>query len=508
MGQIRYFAGSFIWSVISKLTDAAVKFFTIPLMLHYFGKDNYGILTLAVATNAYMNLLNLGINTGAVKYFSQWIAEKKYSLIHSVSRTSITFYLIIGIVNSIALVVIALFGQHLFNISTQQFALLKTMFFIMAFYAIINWSTSVFNQLLIANERITFIQQINIIKSVANLFLIYFTIKLNLSLLNYFILFSTLNSIFVIPYYVKAKAANLINSFLPGRDWLNFKLIYRYSLSIFAMGIFQFTATQSRPIVLSMFNNSGAGILAEYRVIEVFPIFIISIGAMIITILLPITTKLVQQKQHDKIAEMAYKGTGITSILVCVLCFPIMINSHDILTLYVGEKYGFLSPWLCLWVFTIVLYLHNSPVSSLVLSTGKTRMLVYSSAIACITSIIINAILAKSFGVGSAVLGYLIYIIIQMSFYYLYFNTKVLNLQSVKVFKAFALPTFIAFIAYLPLYIFKFDFKSVFFIILIKTSIWFILFFAMLFIFKIIDLQKILLYFKNRRLKSSKIKIE
>ena len=74
MGQIRYFAGSFIWSVISKLTDAAVKFFTIPLMLHYFGKDNYGILTLAVATNAYMNLLNLGINTGAVKYFSQWIA--------------------------------------------------------------------------------------------------------------------------------------------------------------------------------------------------------------------------------------------------------------------------------------------------------------------------------------------------------------------------------------------------------------------------------------------------
>ena len=504
MGQTRYFAGSFMWSVISKVTDAAVKFFTIPLMLHYFGKDNYGVLTLAVATNAYMNLLNLGVNTGAVKYFSQWIAEKQYTLIHSVSRTSISFYLIIGVINSIALVAMALFGQHLFNISEQQFALLKIMFFIMAFYAILNWSTSVFNQLLIANERINFIQQINIIKSFTNLLLIYLTIKFNISLLTYFILFSTLNSFFILPYYIKAKAANLIQSFLPGKDWKNFKLIYRYSLAIFAMGIFQFTATQSRPIVLSMFNNTGAGILSEYRVIEVFPIFIISIGGMIITILLPITTKLVQQRQHEKIAEMAYKGTGITSILVCLLCFPIMINSHDILTLYVGEKYNFLAPWLSLWVFTILLYLHNSPVSSLVLSTGKTRMLVYSSATACITSIIINALLAKSFGVGSAVIGYLIYITIQMSFYYLYFNSKILNLNSFKVFKGFIIPTFIAFIAYLPVYIFKFDLSSVFLIILIKTSIWGILFFAMLFIFKIIDLQKLLLYLKNRRFKISK----
>lgn len=502
MGQIRYFAGSFIWSVISKVTDAAVKFFTIPLMLHYFGKDNYGILTLAIATNAYMNILNLGINTGAIKYFSQWLAEKKYTLIHSVSRTSVTFYLVIGIINSILLIIIAFFGQNLFNISRGEFGMLKTMFFIMAFYAILNWSTSVFNQLLIASERIKFIQQVNIFKSIGNLALIYITIKSNLSLLSYFILFSTLNSLFIIPYYLKAKHANLIRSFLPGRDWANFKQIFRYSVSIFAMGIFQFTATQSRPIVLSIFNSSGAGILSEYRIIEVFPIFIISIGGMIITILLPITTKLVQNKQADKIAEMAYKGTGITSIIVCLLCFPILINAHDILTLYVGAKYSFLAPWLSLWVFTIVLYLHNSPVASLVLSTGKTRMLVYSASIACIISIIINAVLCKSLGVGSAVIGYLVYIIVQMSYYYLYFNSKILHLKSLKVFMSFFIPTLMAFIAYLPLYIIKFDFLSMLLVVLLKTSIWCILFFGLLFIFKIIDLQKTILFIKKRQLKA------
>ncbi len=499
MGQVRYFAGSFFWSVVSKVADAAVKFFTIPLMLHYFGKDNYGILTLAIATNAYMNLLNLGINTGAVKFFSQWIAEKNYALIHSVARTSITFYLVIGIINSVVLVVIAFFGQNLFNINSEEFGLLQTMFFIMAFYAILNWSTSVFNQLLIANERINFIQQINILKSFGNLALIFLTIKLHWSLINYFILFSTLNSAFVIPYYVKAKSSNLIQSFLPGRDWLNFKKIYRYSLSIFAMGIFQFTATQSRPIVLSIFNVNGVGILSEYRIIEVFPIFIISIGGMILTILLPVTTKLVQQKQVEKIEEMAVKGTQLTSVLVCLLCFPIILNSQDILTLYVGNKYSFLAPWLNLWVFTILLYLHNSPVSSLVLSTGKTRMLVYSASLACVISIVINAVLAKSFGVGSAVIGYLVYIIIQMSFYYFYFNTKVLHLDSFKIFKSFFIPTFLAGISFMVLYLMKFGSMPLLLLILIRTSAWFILFLGSLIAFKIIDLRKVLLYIRKRQ---------
>src|SRR6185312_1588404 len=134
MSRIRYFASSFIWVVVAKMSDATVKFFTIPLMLHYFGKDNYGILILAISTNAYMDLLDMGINTGAIKYFSQWIGEKKYALIHTVSRTSMSFYLIIGIINSLILLLLAVFGKHLFNITELQFLVLRKMFLILSVY--------------------------------------------------------------------------------------------------------------------------------------------------------------------------------------------------------------------------------------------------------------------------------------------------------------------------------------------------------------------------------------
>jgi O-antigen/teichoic acid export membrane protein len=497
MSQIRYFAGSFTWVVIAKVSDAIVKFFSIPLMLKYFGKDNYGILILVISTNAYMDLLDLGINTGAIKYFSQWIGEKKYTLIQSASRTSMSFYLIIGIINSLILILLAIFGRHLFNVTQLQYGLLQKMFFILAFYCIINWSTSIFNQLLIADEKIQFLQYINIVKSVINFLLIFVTISFKFSLVTYFFLSLTINSMVLIPYYIKAKRSNLIKSFIPGIDWQSFKPILLYSIAIFAMGIFQFTATQSRPLVLGMFNTSGSIILTEYRIVEVFPLFIISIGGMIITILLPITSKFIILNQQDKIAEMAYKGTIFTSILILILCFPIIINSHDILTLYVGHEYAFLATWLNLWIFTIILYLHNSPVASLVLSTGKTKMLVYSSAIACVISIVINAALCKSVGVGSAVIGYFVYILIQMSFYYLYFNNKILNLKSFKVFKSFLVPTSIAVIACGPVYLIDTNSLTLFQTIIIKSTLWFAIFIAFLLIFKVINFKKISPYFRK-----------
>jgi len=493
----RYFAGSFSWLVIARVFDAFVKFLSIPLLIAHFGSDIYGILVLSLAVNAYMGLLDLGINTGAIKYFSQWIAEKKYALVQSVVRTSITFFTFVGLLNAAIMIMLAAFGSRLFNIEESQVWLLQKMFVALSVYSVIAWPTSIFNQILVADEKMQFIQYITIAKSILNLLLVFLTIKYDLQIVAYLSWYLVVNTILIIPYIVKARQRNLIRSILPGTDWKNFKPVFLYSVAIFAMGIFQFTATQSRPLILGAFNTDGPSILAEYRIIEVFPMFIISIGGMVLTILLPITSKLVQENNRDKILEVAYKGTSYTSILVSMLCFPIIINSKDILTLYVGENYSFLSSWLDLWIFTIIIYLHNSPVSSLVLATGKTKMLVYSAAIACVISLIINAILCKWFGVGSAVTGYFVYILIQMSFYYFYFNNKVLHLDSWKVFRAFALATALAVIACAPLYFIEFVGASPMLAIVLKSTIWTSVYLMILVLSRTLDLKVLYSLFRN-----------
>ena len=105
-----YYLSSFFWSTVSKLLNAVLGFITVPLLLGYFGKAEYGVISIATAWNAYMHLLDLGMNTGAVKFFSQWAAKGDKAKINRVARTNITFYIFVALVNSVFLLALAFWG--------------------------------------------------------------------------------------------------------------------------------------------------------------------------------------------------------------------------------------------------------------------------------------------------------------------------------------------------------------------------------------------------------------
>src|SRR5690606_35490023 len=68
----RIFSGS-AWGIMAKILDAAAKFVTIPLLVGYYGKVDYGLIALAFSLNAYLRLMDLGMNVGSVRFFSMWV---------------------------------------------------------------------------------------------------------------------------------------------------------------------------------------------------------------------------------------------------------------------------------------------------------------------------------------------------------------------------------------------------------------------------------------------------
>jgi O-antigen/teichoic acid export membrane protein len=255
------------------------------------------------------------------------------------------------------------------------------------------------------------------------------------------------------------------------------------------MAVFQMTAVKLRPVILGIFSMNGVGIIADFRVMETITIFIISVGGMFISIFLPKTSRLLSTNEREKIAQFAYNATKYTSVICVILCMPFLLNGGDILTIYVGKEYLPLVPWLNLWIVTILFFLHNSPIASLVLSTGRTKMLVFCSAASCVISLIINAVLCHRLGAGSAVVGYFVYISIQMSFYYFYFNNRVLGLNSWRVFQSFIIPALTGFLAAFFVMFLRMDFPNPYGRIIGKTGMWFILFAFLLSVFKVIDLK-------------------
>lgn len=436
-----YYLSSFFWSTFQKILNAVINFITVPLLLGYYGKVEYGILGIATACNGYMHLLDLGMNTGAVKFYSQWRSEGKNDLISRVARTNITFYGFISLINIIGLLALAVWGEGLFAVSCEQFILLRKCLIIIALFSIFSWGATTFEQLLIADFQIAFTMQVQSVIAVLKAALIGMIFLLNLSLTEYFFILTTVIAVAVIPYALRCIRCRLIDSIRPALYWKDFKIVILFSLSIFALSLFQMTATQSRPIILSIFAEDGADAVADYKIIEVVPLFIIMICGTFSSIFLPKASQIVSYGNHIEEERFAYKWTILTSILSNCLCFPFVLGAKDVITAYVGDGYGYLAIWLIIWTMCVLLQVHSTPTNALVLAHGKTKILIWVSALACVISILVNALLAPKYGVGSSSIGYSFYIIINLLSYYGFYYKHTLKLSRLRIVFCFVFPT-------------------------------------------------------------------
>ncbi len=495
-----YYVSSLFWSTLSRILNAVLGFITVPLLLGYFGKAEYGLLSIATACNGYMNLLDLGMNTGAVKFYSQWKAEGNIAKVFRVARSNISFYIVIAIMNMLLLVGIAIFGESMFSVTHTQFLQIRACLLIIAMFSLFSWVTTVFNQLLIAAKQMSFTMQVQCVLTLLKAFLVACVVYARIELTTYFFFLTFLVALVFVPYAIKCKKDGLIDSYRPVWYWDDFKPVISFSLSIFALSLFQMTATQSRPILLSMFAQNGANAVAEFRIIEVVPQLIIMIGGTFSGIFLPKTSEMVAKKDENAMHQFAYKWTTYTTAVVAFMCFPFILCAKEVLAAYVGSEYSNLAPWMIIWCVTVLFQMHTTPGNALVLAHGKTKLLVKVTAAGCLLSMFLNIVLCKYFNVGSAIIAYFIYVCIIIGLYYISFYKKLLGLSRKKMIHCFVVPTAIAVVVYIfaslvPISVDMFrginERVAYILVCLLKTMVWGIPYIAILHFCKIIDFKQL-----------------
>lgn len=495
-----YYFSSFFWSTFQKILNAIVGFISVPLLLGYYGKAEYGILGIATACNGYMHLLDLGMNVGAVKFFSQWKTEGKRSLIDRVARTNITFYGIISVINIIGLVALAIWGERLFAVTHEQFLQLRMCLLIIALFSVFSWGATTFNQLLVAHMQIAYTMKVQCMMSILKALLIGIVFLFSLSLTQYFFFLTGAVALLIIPYAIKCHKLGILSSYRPATYWNDFKIVLTFSLSIFALSLFQTTATQSRPILLSIFANDGAGVVAEFRIVEVVPQLIIMMGGVFSGIFLPKTSSMVAEGNPKVITDFAYKWTKYTAIIINLLTIPFILCAKEILSAYVGGEYKYLSTWLVIWCLTVLVQMHTTPGNALVLAYGRTRSLIITTAISCILSILLNIVLIPRFGVGAAIISYFLYVIVVIGLYYLGYYKTLLKLSRLKMLMSFLKPTILSLLVMLLANVLPINWESIDFgqerisymvICGIKTVLWIVPYTLLLYLFKIVTIKEL-----------------
>src|SRR5690606_23724600 len=265
------------------------------------------------------------------------------------------FYGSIGLINAGIFLFMSDYGQYFFNLETEQVPIYRWMMYILAASAVFNWLYNVVIQLLSAKDELGYVHRITVISSILNFAIALLSINLGWSLTFYFLLY-TLSNLIPLPLNIlrlKVFPLPLASLITPNWDGKAFKEIIGYSMAIFLMGLFQLTANELRPILLAKFA-SGLDVLTDYRVIQTIAMLIVSFGGIFLQVLLPSASKIYAENDLPKMEKMVLEATKYISVFLCLIVFLLILNSSDLLLVYMGEDYQDLSVWLVIWLLTVL----------------------------------------------------------------------------------------------------------------------------------------------------------
>lgn len=447
MGTANKIASAAFWSILVNVTNALYGFVSVPLLINYFGKAEYGLIGLAMSINVYMQLMDLGFNSTNVRFFSVWLAEKKNNKVLKLFQTSLAFYGAIGLINCFLLVLLMFFSQGLFNVTCEQNIILHQLLLVLAVTAFISWYTSCFEQIIKATENVAWIQRLSLLPKVLMIIVLAGTIVFKLSIINYFIL-TTLSLFAIIPFEIKKikKEVPFIN-FKPKFDTIILKEIMPYCLSIFSFGFFQFLFYNLRPVFLGI--QGSVEDIAEYRVLNGIATIVTMIGGVFMGILLPTASKYVAQSNKVATDLLAYTGTKYLTCLLSFCIFGLISVDKELVYLYVGPEFEGALIWLDLWLL-FTFGNHNQCLSSLIFAGSDVKSISYMSSVSSIIGLASTWLFIPSYGVGGAVIAMGIYVILQTLFFYLYYWPKKLRIDSGQIFtNSFLPPVLVGLLAFL-----------------------------------------------------------
>lgn len=443
MGKFKVIVSGVSWTIINNIFSIVYGIISVPFLLNYFGKEQYGLIGIALSANVYLQLLDMGMTNANVRYFSEYLARKDNQRTQTLFGLTYFIYFLIGLINTLVLFVIAFFVEDIFKISPDQVSVLRNLILILAINSTFSWISVCFDQYLRANELIDWLKKFSTLLKGVQFICLFLTIALHFSIELYFLCNIFALTIILPCAYFKTRSITPWLKIKPRFSKEMLMVILPYALSIFSFSIFQFFAFNSRPLLLGIL--SGPSPVADFNIMNTVATVVTVLSGSFMQVLLPIMTKMKINNDNEKISVIINSGTKYVCILLSIVIFLLILTNKEILTLYVGKDYLFLSPWITLWLATLLLS-HRNVMTSLVFTETKLKSITIMGFCAMTVAIITYFALIPRYGVGGCVIGFTLHELIHTIFYYAYFMPVKFRINTFKIFRNSVLPIWITYL--------------------------------------------------------------
>ena len=414
-------------SIVSKVLSALIQLVCLPILIKVYGKGDYGLIAIAMSLNTFIAILQIGLPTGIPKFVAEWFAKGQRQVMVEATQTVFSFYLILALLNLILILAIRIWGIGYFVISPDQVVTLKSLLIVTAVASFISIPANYIDQLLSGVQEIAFVSRLQIVKNIifAGLVSFVFFNPEKLSVVGFYTIRCVIMFCMIPATLSRWRRYSSFKSFIPGWNYKAIIPLLKYCLSLMTIAVFILLAEKLRPLIMTVrVSDDAAGNMTDFEIINNVRMFLVMISSSFLAALVPYVSHELATGRVSVCKKVIQDATKPVWAFSALIGFGIMLLSKEILTIYVGSENTYLQKWLILLIAATMCYLYTPCISSVILSSGRTRPLAVVTASGCVVSLLVCWFLSPITALGSIVIAHAVYICIVFFGTHLYYLPK------------------------------------------------------------------------------------
>lgn len=338
--RINQLKAGVLLSYLSVGVGALVSIIYTPIMLRLLGQSEYGLYTLAGSVVSYLSILNFGLSSSYIRFYSKYKVSDDKEGIAKLNGMFLTVFFFLSLIAFIAGMVLVLNTGNMFSakLSESEIKITQKLMLLLVANVALSFPASVFTSYITANEQYFFQRILNLIKSVASPFLslavlvlgfrsvgmVTVTVAVNL----------TIDLLYICFCFKKLKMQFIFKNF----ELKLFKEIAVFSSFIFINIIVDQINWNVDKFLLGIYQGSIA--TAVYGLAAQLNTYYNQMSTTISSVFIPRVHKLVNENKDEDINKLFTKVGRIQFFVLGLIISGFVFFGHPFVLKWGGNNYG------------------------------------------------------------------------------------------------------------------------------------------------------------------------
>lgn len=345
-----------LFSYFNIFLQVIIGFLYVPILLHYIGKNEYGLYQLMGSLIAYFSIMDFGLSAAVIRFYTKYKALKDSIGMENILAISVRGY---GAVTALALMIgficysflDVIFGESMTVLELDE---AKQIFLLLLLNIVITLSTMVFRSVINAHECFFFLKGMETVQLVIQPILIVFVLQRHPSAFSVAAVQTVLNLILsgARVYY----CFHNLHVKIRFHYWNNelFSEFKKLALSVFAVSLIDQVFWKTNQIILGVV--SGTATVAVYSIASLIYMNYMALSTAISGVYLPHVTEIVAKREPvQKLSDLFIQIGRWQYYLLALVATGFIIFGRQFIQIWAGRGFedAYLITILIILPFTI-----------------------------------------------------------------------------------------------------------------------------------------------------------